>query len=44
MLSQLHKIPLNVFQCFDAVGWVAERASAVKKTEWWSAGAVICLG
>ena len=25
-------------QCFDAVGWVAGR-----KTEWWGAGAVICL-
>ena len=25
-------------QCFDAVGWVAERTS-----EWWGAGMVICL-
>jgi len=24
-------------QCFDAVGWAAE------KTEWWSTGMVICL-
>jgi len=27
-------------QCFDAVGWVAGRASGL---EWWSAGIVICL-
>ena len=30
-------------QCFDAVGWVAGRASGLKKTEWWGAGMVICL-
>ena len=30
-------------RCFDAVGWAAGRASAVKKTEWWVAGVVICL-
>jgi len=31
-------------QCFDAVGWVAGRASGLqKKTEWWDAGVVICL-
>ena len=30
-------------QCFDAVGWVAGRASGLKKTEWWGAGVVICL-
>jgi len=30
-------------QCFDAVGWVAGRASGLYKTEWWSAGMVICL-
>jgi len=31
-------------QCFDAVGWVARRASGLQKTEWWDAGMVICLG
>jgi len=31
-------------QCFDAVGWVAGRASGLlKKIEWWGAGVVICL-
>jgi len=30
-------------QCFDAVGWVAGRASGLYKTEWWGAGMVICL-
>jgi len=30
-------------QCFDAVGWVAGRASGLYKTEWWGAGVVICL-
>ena len=30
-------------QCFDAVGWVAGRAPACKKLEWWGAGVVICL-
>ena len=30
-------------QCFDAVSWVARRASGLKKTEWWGAGVVICL-
>ena len=29
-------------QCFDAVGWVAGKASC-KKTAWWGAGIVICL-
>ena len=29
--------------CFDAVGWVAGRASGLSKTEWWGAGVVICL-
>jgi len=29
--------------CFHAVGWVAGRASACKKSEWWGAGMVICL-
>jgi len=27
----------------DAVGWAAEKASGLLKTEWWSAGVVICL-
>ena len=30
-------------QCFDAVGWVAGRASGLQKTEWWGAGVIICL-
>ena len=30
-------------QCFDAVGWAAERASGVQKTERWGAGVVVCL-
>jgi len=35
-------VPLFL-QCFDAVGWVAGRASGLYKTEWWGAGVVICL-
>jgi len=31
-------------QCFDAVGWVVEKASCLKKTDWWDAGMVICMG
>jgi len=32
------------FQCFDAVvGW-QEGYPACKKTEWWDAGVVMCLG
>jgi len=31
-------------QCFDAVSWVAGRASGLYKTEWLGAGMVICLG
>jgi len=35
---------VHAVQCFDdAVGWVAGRASGLKKTEWWGAGVVICL-
>jgi len=30
-------------QCFDAVGWVAGRASGLWKTESWGAGVVVCL-
>ena len=30
-------------QCFNAVGWVAGRASGLWKTEWWGAGRVVCL-
>jgi len=30
-------------ECFDAVGWVAERAPACKKLEWWGTGMVTCL-
>ena len=36
----------HCLQGFDAVvcvGWVAGRASGLYKTEWWSAGVVICL-
>jgi len=32
-----------ILQCFDTVGWVAGRATGLKKTEWWGAGVVICL-
>jgi len=28
-------------QYFDAVGWVARRASGLQKTEWWDAGMVV---
>jgi len=31
-------------QCLDVVGWVAGKAASLKKTEWWDAGVVICLG
>ena len=34
---------LQCLQCFDAVGWVAGRASDLYQTEWWGAGVVICL-
>jgi len=34
---------LLCLQCFDAVGWVAGRASGLEKTEWWGAGVVLCL-
>jgi len=30
-------------QCFDAVSWVAGRASSLQKTEWCGAGVVVCL-
>jgi len=30
-------------QCFDAVGWMAGRASGLYKTEWWGASVVVCL-
>jgi len=32
-----------ILQSFDAVGWVAGRATGLKKTEWWGTGVVICL-
>jgi len=36
--------PTTCLQCFDAVGWVAEKGTrSVKKLEWWGAGTVICL-
>jgi len=31
----------RIYQCFDAVGWVAGRASGLSKTEWWDVGMVI---
>ena len=34
---------LHCFQCFDAVGWAAGRASGLLKTEWLGASVVICL-
>jgi len=37
------QVNLLCLQCFDAVGWVAGRASGLYKTEWWGAGMVICL-
>jgi len=39
----LRCLQCSCLQCFDAVGWVAGRASDLKKTEWWDAGVVICL-
>jgi len=36
-------IIMHCIPCFDAVGWVAGRASGLQKTEWWGAGVVICL-
>ena len=33
----------NCLQCFDAVGWVAGRASVPYTLEYWGAGMVICL-
>jgi len=32
-----------ILQCFDTVGWAAERASGHKKTEWWGFCVVIYL-
>jgi len=40
---KLHVQSYMCLQCFDAVGWVAGRASGLWKTEWWGAGVVICL-
>jgi len=31
------------FSAFDVVGWAAGSANGLWKTEWWSAGVVICL-
>jgi len=42
----VHLIPgktLIHLQCFDAVGWATERASGLKKLEWWGAGVVVYL-
>jgi len=38
-----HSYFLFRLQCFDAVGWVAGKASGLEKTEWWGAGTVVCL-
>jgi len=35
---------MNCLQYFDAVHWVAGRASGLHKTEWWGAGMVTCVG
>ena len=35
---------VNYLQCFDTVGWLAGRASGLKKSERWGAFIVICLG
>ena len=46
-ISHLSKLDYSLyctFQCFDAVGWAAGRASGVLKTEWWDAGMVMCMG
>ena len=44
LFSSLKQCPLTYcLQCFDAVCWAAGRTSALKKTEWWGAGMVICL-
>ena len=37
-------LAVECLQCFDAVGWVAGRASGLVKTEWWDPGMVMCLG
>jgi len=34
---------IDCLQCFDAVGWVAGRASGLQKTEWWGDGVVVCM-
>jgi len=34
---------LHCLQCFDAIGWVAGRASGLLKTEQWGVGVVVCL-
>ena len=39
----LHRAECLCLQCFDAVGWVAGRASRPVKTEWWGVGVVIRL-
>jgi len=42
--SQKVAFRASCLQCFDAVAWVAGRASGLLKTDWWGAGMVICLG
>jgi len=38
------QVVLICLQCFDAVGWQQEGHPTCKKTEWWDAGVVMCLG
>jgi len=38
-----NNIIITCLQCFDAVGWAQEGHSACKKTQWRSAGVVVCL-
>ena len=42
LISIQTSLPFGL-QCFDAFGWVAGKALACKKLEWWGAGMVICL-
>jgi len=42
-ISVLRPVFMSCLQCFDSVGWVAERASGLYKTERWGTGIVICV-
>jgi len=41
--DSIYSCIIHYFQCIDAVGWVAGRASGLYKTEGWGADVVICL-